>query len=151
MSNCSVRIVTGDEPVDNSFIEQWIDKVMDVLAPDMVCEFSLTFCDDSTIRQLNREWREIDSPTDILTFCLDDGEPFPPFPGEIRSLGDMVISLSSMRRNAEQFGESDKRELKRLLIHGLLHLLGEDHKTNNPDEPMLIRQEKLLVQLEEES
>lgn len=64
-----------------------------------------------------------------------------------RMLGDMVISLDSLKRNADYFSVSEDEELYRLLIHGVLHLLGEDHATNDPSEPMLQRQERLLIQL----
>jgi probable rRNA maturation factor len=88
-----------------------------------------------------------DEPTDILTFVQTDGDvSFPDERGEgcARVLGDMVISLTSMNRNAEQFGVSPDEELYRLLIHGTLHLLGGDHKTNDPKEPMLQKQEAIL-------
>ncbi|MDY4609289.1 MAG: rRNA maturation RNase YbeY [Sphaerochaetaceae bacterium] len=64
-----------------------------------------------------------------------------------RMLGDMVISLDSLKRNADYFSVSEDEELYRLLIHGVLHLLGEDHATNDPSEPMLQKQEGLLIQL----
>ena len=64
-----------------------------------------------------------------------------------RLLGDMVISLDSLKRNADYFSVSEDEELYRLLIHGVLHLLGEDHSTNEPSEPMLKKQEQLLIQL----
>lgn len=113
-------------------------------------DFSVTFVTDEEIQALNREYRNIDSPTDILTFRLADGDDdFPVFDEEENTeLGDIFISLDSCKRNAEEFGVDWKDELRRLLLHGLMHLLGWDHSTNDfSTEPMLIEQEKILSQI----
>lgn len=117
-------------------------------------DFSVTFVDDDEIQRLNKEYRDIDSPTDILTFRLDDGEEFPiVFDEEYEDqsqeeMGDIFISLESMRRNAREFGVGEDEELKRLLLHGVLHLRGLDHKSNDfSSEPMLMEQEKVLKEL----
>lgn len=110
-------------------------------------DFSVTFVSDDEIQSLNREYRNIDSPTDILTFRLADGDDdFPAFDEEENEeLGDIFISLESCRRNAEEFSVEWQDELRRLLLHGLMHLRGWDHKTNDfSSEPMLIEQEKIL-------
>ena len=106
--------------------------------------FSVTFVSDEEIEELNREYREKDEPTDILTFALSDGDEFPNPEGE-KELGDVFISLESMRRNAREFEVPDDEELERLLLHGLLHLSGMDHKSNDfSSEEMLLLQEKIL-------
>ena len=106
--------------------------------------FSVTFVSDEEIEELNREYREKDEPTDILTFALSDGDEFPNPEGE-KELGDVFISLESMRRNAREFEVPDDEELERLLLHGLLHLSGMDHKSNDfSSEEMLLMQEKIL-------
>ena len=113
-------------------------------------DFSVTFVSDEEIQALNREYRNIDSATDILTFRLaDSDDDFPVFSEEENAeLGDIFISLDSCKRNAEEFGVDWKDELRRLLLHGLMHLLGWDHSTNDfSTEPMLIEQEKILSQL----
>ena len=113
-------------------------------------DFSVTFVSDEEIQALNREYRNIDSATDILTFRLADGDDdFPIFDEEENTeLGDIFISLDSCKRNAEEFGVEWKDELRRLLLHGLMHLLGWDHSTNDfSTEPMLIEQEKILSQI----
>ena len=113
-------------------------------------DFSVTFVSDEEIQALNREYRNIDSATDILTFRLADGDDdFPVFDEEENTeLGDIFISLDSCKRNAEEFGVDWKDELRRLLLHGLMHLLGWDHSTNDfSTEPMLIEQEKILSQI----
>lgn len=106
--------------------------------------FSVTFVSDEEIEELNREYREKDEPTDILTFALSDGDEFPNPEGE-KELGDVFISLESMRRNAGEFEVPEDEELERLLLHGLLHLSGMDHRSNDfSSEEMLLLQEKIL-------
>ena len=118
-------------------------------------DFSVTFVTDSEIQELNKEYREIDAPTDILTFRLDDAPSFPiSFEEEDvdflnnEEMGDIFISLDTMRRNAEEFGVKNEEELSRLLLHGILHLRGLDHKTNDFEkEEMLKEQEEVLTKL----
>lgn len=118
-------------------------------------DFSVTFVTDKEIQELNREYREIDAPTDILTFRLDDAPSFPiSFEEEDvdflnnEEMGDIFISLDTMRRNAEEFGVKNEEELSRLLLHGILHLRGLDHKTNDFEkEEMLKEQEEVLTKL----
>ena len=118
-------------------------------------DFSVTFVTDNEIQELNREYREIDAPTDILTFRLDDAPSFPiSFEEEDvdflnnEEMGDIFISLDTMRRNAEEFGVKNEEELSRLLLHGILHLRGLDHKSNDFEkEEMLKEQEEVLTKL----
>lgn len=112
-------------------------------------DFSVTFVSDDEIKNLNREYRNIDSPTDILTFRLADGEDdFPSPEGEDEEMGDIFISLESMKRNASEFGVGENDELRRLLLHGLMHLRGWNHETNDfNSEPMLIEQERILREI----
>ena len=118
-------------------------------------DFSVTFVTDNEIQELNREYREIDAPTDILTFRLDDAPSFPISFEEddvdflnTEEMGDIFISLDTMRRNAEEFGVKNEEELSRLLLHGILHLRGLDHKTNDFEkEEMLKEQEEVLTKL----
>ncbi|HQB54701.1 MAG TPA: rRNA maturation RNase YbeY [Sphaerochaeta sp.] len=108
------------------------------------CEVSVSFVGDATIQQLNRQYRNLDEPTDVLSFPQEEGEGF--F-GPVRILGDIVISLDTMERNALLFDVEPSIELQRLLIHGVLHLLGRDHATNEEREEMLLLQEKILGHL----
>ncbi|MCR4675776.1 MAG: rRNA maturation RNase YbeY [Sphaerochaetaceae bacterium] len=128
-------------------VKAYLDRVCNLLAVKNV-EFSVTFCDEEYIHNLNREYRNIDSPTDILSFAAEDSEDGFDFvvPARVkRNLGDMIICPEIMHANAETFGITDNEELSRLLIHGILHLNGFDHKTNDMEtEPMLIEQEKIL-------
>ncbi|MGD9926298.1 MAG: rRNA maturation RNase YbeY [Sphaerochaeta sp.] len=145
------------EQAPSQMVVEHLEKVLTMLGQPS-CECSVSFVSDDTIQDLNRTYRDKDEPTDILSFVQEeDVEDFswPEVqvglidgpPEEIRVLGDMVISLDALKRNALSFSVEPDEELFRLLIHGLLHLLGEDHSSNDADEPMLIKQEKLLHQL----
>ncbi len=115
-------------------------------------EISIVLCDDEFIRALNRDYRGKDYPTDVLSFGQREGETLSEEPpsgrGRSRSqvvvAGDVVISLPMVRANAEHFGVEEGEELKRLLVHGILHLQGMDHKTNGEHEPMIELQERIL-------
>jgi probable rRNA maturation factor len=111
-------------------------------------ELSIVICDDETLRELNREYRGKDESTDVLSFAQQNIgiDHFPPEP---QLLGDIVISLDTLKRNSEYFTVPVHQELTRLLIHGILHLAGMDHDTNDAVEPMLILQEELLQQVQE--
>jgi probable rRNA maturation factor len=88
---------------------------------------SLTLVDDAAIRELNRDHRGKDKPTDVLSFPLEP-EPF----AHEKLLGDIVISIETARRQAADYDAPLQREIERLMIHGLLHVLGHDHM--EPDE-----------------
>ena len=88
-------------------------------------EISILFCDDEFIHQLNKEYRDIDNPTDVLSF--ENGMEYTDDEGTWYSAGDIIISLDTLPKNADYFGVSPNEELKRLLIHGTLHLNGMDH------------------------
>lgn len=130
-----------------------VKKVLEFTAGELGLkniEISLSFVSDEAIRELNGKYRGIDESTDVLSFVQHDADKECLFPGEKSQrnvLGDLVISLDTLKNNAEYFSIPFKEELYRVLIHGCLHLIGEDHKTNNPDEAMLMRQEDLLNKL----
>lgn len=131
--------------IDIEFIKSTMDKLLSYYNEER--DFSLSFVSDEEIKALNKEYRDIDSPTDILTFRLADGDDFPSFEEE-EEMGDIFISLDSMKNNAKEFNVDEKEELSRLLLHGLLHLRGLDHKTNDfSKEEMLLEQEKVLKEL----
>jgi probable rRNA maturation factor len=109
-------------------------------------ELSILFCGDAFIRELNRRYRGLQEPTDVLSFS--QGGRLPGAPGRGQLAGDIVISMDTLRRNAEQEGETPERELKRLLIHGMLHLQGLEHPEEGASE-MLRVQEGLLERLGE--
>ncbi len=128
------------------FVLSYLEKVLNKVGLSGV-EFSVTFANEDHIHELNKEYRDIDDSTDILSFAAEDededGTPF--FVGEeSRVLGDMIICPEVLKANAQTFKVEAEEELRRLLIHGVLHLSGENHSTNDPTEPMLIHQEEIL-------
>lgn len=125
-------------------------KVLASLALDNQ-ELSVVFCNNEFIRNLNRRFRGKDEPTDVLSFSPGgEGDFFPEKRGGASVLGDMVISLDMLRETEKEFSSPPEEEIKRLLIHGILHLSGEDHAGTGEDEPMLVRQEQLLREFLEE-
>jgi len=110
-------------------------------------EVSLLFCDKGFIQELNKKYRAKNYPTDVLAFpqCCDTIDVLQNIQGEKIYAGDIVISLPVVSDNAYKYEIQEEEELKRLIIHGMLHLLGMDHKEE--DSKMLFLQEKLLKDL----
>ena len=146
MSN-SISVSFNDEPpgsIDPVRVENFISEVLKDLNLKN-WDISLLFCDDAFIQNLNKQYRDIDSPTDVLSF--EQGDEYFDEAGETRFMaGDIVISLDSLRFNAEEFNVEINEELKRLIVHGILHLNGMDHSDNSPEQEMLKFQEELLMQ-----
>ncbi len=98
---------------------------------------------DEEIRTLNRDYRGIDSPTDVLSFSQNEGEDFGASEDE-SPLGDVVISIETARRQAQEQDRSLEEEVDTLLVHGLLHLLGYDHAEPEDEKRMFARQDEVL-------
>ncbi|MGD9808670.1 MAG: rRNA maturation RNase YbeY [Deferribacterales bacterium] len=107
------------------------------------CEISLLLTDDARIHELNKEYREKDKPTDVLSFPMAE-DPFE----EGGMLGDIVISVETAKEQAKDADITLDREVSFLFIHGLLHLMGLDHETSTEDEEeMFDLQENILRNL----
>jgi len=91
---------------------------------------TVTFIRDRAMRRLNRDYRGIDGPTDVLSFAYHEGEEAPAC-DETSHIGDVVISVETVGRYARELGLSFNREIELLVIHGALHLAGYDHETDN--------------------
>ena len=102
-------------------------------------EISILLCNDLSIKDLNYRYRSKNEPTDVLSFT-QDLEPV----GDIIYAGDIIISLETVKHHSEIFGVNIDEEFKRVLIHGILHLSGMEHKTNSTNEQMLKIQEEIL-------
>ena len=107
-------------------------------------ELSVVLCDDDTIHALNRDYRRKDKPTDVLAFAMREG-PGGHLAGDL--LGDVVISLDTATRQARAQKTPASDEVRMLLTHGLLHLLGWDHRTDAEDKRMRAETERLLAVL----
>lgn len=112
-------------------------------------EVSVTFVDNERIHEINKEYRQKDAPTDVISFAMEElGE------GEVeikgadvpRILGDIIISVDRMNEQAEEYGHSSDRELGFLAVHGFLHLLGYDHMNEADEKVMFSKQKELLEQ-----
>jgi probable rRNA maturation factor len=110
-------------------------------------ELSVTFVSNEKIQEINREYRGKDQPTDVISFAMEElGE------GEIevvgtdqpRILGDIIISVPKAKEQAEEYGHSFMRELGFLAVHGLLHLLGFDHESEEEEKVMFSLQREIL-------
>ncbi|HAB66843.1 MAG TPA: rRNA maturation RNase YbeY [Firmicutes bacterium] len=104
--------------------------------------FSIIFVDDEEIHKINREYRNVDRITDVISFAFEDNENI--LYNDIRMLGDIYICIPQMKRQAIDYGHSEKRELSFLAIHGLLHLLGYDHMNIEDEKKMFALQELIL-------
>lgn len=109
-------------------------------------EISVTFVDMEEIHQLNMDYRQVDSPTDVLSFPQFDDLNDLPEEGEI-ALGDVVICEQKAREQAEEFGHSFEREIIYLFVHSVLHLLGYDHMDEDEKKIMRRAEEAVMEQL----
>jgi probable rRNA maturation factor len=107
---------------------------------------SVLLTDDAEIKRLNRDFRGKDRPTDVLSFSLDEGEGAPVV--ELAPLGDLVVSVPTILRQARAHSLSPKDEMQRMLVHGLLHLLGYEHEGVSSSRARKMRlEEKRLLEL----
>lgn len=110
-------------------------------------EISVTFVNDEAIREINRQYRNKDQVTDVISFALnDDDDTDFVAGGEIPNLlGDIIVSYPCVILQAEDYQHSVDRELGFLVVHGFLHLLGYDHMTEEEEKVMFKKQEDILV------
>jgi probable rRNA maturation factor len=147
MNHVSVNAEEVALPEWSTSMSRFALKVLDEIKRDN-WELSILLCGDKTITALNSQYRNKFEPTDILSFAL--GETVQERGETVYMPGDLVISLDTLRENAKYFDASEDEELRRLLIHGILHLDGMDHETTDKEEPMLIFQEEILDRLKNE-
>lgn len=115
---------------------------------DRDCEISVTFTDNEGIRDLNREYRDKDSATDVLSFPMYDfSEDDLPSDELSCELGDIVLSLERAESQAKEYGHSFKREVAFLTVHSVLHLLGYDHELSDEDDADMRRRQKEIMEI----
>lgn len=113
------------------------------------CEVSVTFVNNEEIHALNKKFRGVDRPTDVLSFPLFDyeGESEEPAVDELMGmLGDVVLSMEQAKAQAEEYGHSFQREVAFLTVHSMLHLLGYDHETGEEDEADMRRRQSAIME-----
>ncbi|MDX9827676.1 MAG: rRNA maturation RNase YbeY [Spirochaetia bacterium] len=147
MNEVSIGCRDMGEPPWRSAAEAFALKAMEQLGL-RDWSLSLLFCGDEFMQSLNREYRGRDEATDVLSFPM--GESLEEAGCTRYIAGDIVISLPAMERNTAEFEVGADEELKRLLVHGILHLSGRDHENNDESQPMLVEQERILAALQGE-
>lgn len=120
---------------ENTEAEAVLSELSIILNESGGGELELIFVDDEQMREINRTTRNMDKPTDVLSFPLE-------MPGGMAPLGTVIISLDTAYRAAEEIGHSPLDEIKLLFIHGMLHLRGFDHETDGGE---MRREEEALV------
>ena len=134
----------GGPPVDPDAIEAAADQLLDALGLG-TSELSIVLADDAFVEALNAEWRGVHAATDVLSFPQDE----PVEPGRFASpppvLGDVVISTETAARQASELGHPLDTELRVLLVHGVLHLVGYDHETSDDGARRMQREEARLA------
>ena len=113
-------------------------KNLDAPGKSALC---ISFINDGRMRELNRTYRNIDRTTDVLSFPQGEGPGY-------TLLGDIVISLDTAKRHATSYGITTQEEIKILIVHGILHLLGYNHKKKKETEEMREKEKELLLRLE---
>lgn len=143
MDNVEIFNETGEEIKDLDILKPLLEYARTVEnLEDTELEFSVIIVDNKRIHEINREYRGIDRPTDVISFALEDNEEIE-F-DHYRVLGDIYISIDKVREQAKEYGHSEKRELAFLTVHGFLHLLGYDHMNEDDEKIMFGKQEEIL-------
>ncbi len=142
-------------PVDVSAAAvPWLEKRLAQVAELLLREtghesdaLSVAVVSDARICELNRRYRGVDRPTDVLSFAQEEGEQLAGARGEAVELGDVVISAETSERQAAAGGWTHEAEIVRLLLHGFLHLLGYDHEGNEAEAERMRAEERRLATL----
>ena len=143
-------------PFEAPFLQAVITTALAEEGVTAPCEVNLYIPDDAEIHQLNLAQRNVDKPTDVLSFPMFEYEPgLPPvddFDADpetgLTPLGDIIISLERVKAQAEEYGHSEQREMCYLLVHSVLHLLGYDHMDEDMQKAqMRKREEEILMKL----
>lgn len=143
-----ISVLFDNKTEEKSFREKFFEDISKILFENVkvendFLEISLLILDDEGIREINRLYRGIDNPTDVLSFPMNPEESIAE-----HMLGDVVISMDKIKKQAEEAGISFERELAYLYIHGILHLLGYDHELSESEETIMFDlQERILEQV----
>lgn len=131
---------------ENNYEEDFtaiIEQALKTLEIEDDVEVSCVLVDDERIHEINREYRHIDRSTDVISFAMEDNDQFY-VEGMPRTLGDIFISVDHAKKQAEEYGHSLRREMCFLFTHGILHLLGYDHMTDEQEKEMFGLQDEIL-------
>lgn len=160
----TITLEWNDEQDKHPISEQLVQKLELILQEAAAMEgieegeVALTFVDDERIHELNREYRGIDRPTDVLSFALNEStdeeldilyevEDESELAGIGDMLGDIIISTERAQLQADDYGHSWEREVGFLFVHGFLHLIGYDHQDEESERIMMNKQEAVLSKI----
>ncbi len=133
------------ERVDLALVKQVIGAVLDQEGVAQPVEISVLITDDAALHQLNRDYRGVDAPTDVLSFADDPQSAFVTAPGSLHYLGDIALSYERVLAQADDYGHSPQRELAYLVAHGTLHLLGYDHERGAAEAAAMRSREEMVM------
>lgn len=142
MRNIGIFNETQEKVENLEVLEPLLTYALEVENVDNL-EFNVIIINNEEIHKINKEYRGIDRPTDVISFALEDYKDIK-YENDYRVLGDIYISIDKVREQAKEYGHSEKRELAFLAVHGLLHLLGYDHMEKEDEKVMFSRQELIL-------
>lgn len=128
----------------NELIEKVVLECLTLERKGLDYEISVTFVDDEEIRELNKEYRNVDKSTDVLSFPLEENEF--DIPGNTL-LGDIIISAETAKRQSEEYGHSLEREIAYLAAHSMFHLMGYDHMEEVEKQVMRDKEKKVMLSL----
>lgn len=135
-----------------TWVEKIVKRILIMACIDGIVELSIVFTDNEKIQDLNKRYRNMDNPTDVLAFQMHSDDQngkiaFITPPDNIHHLGEVVISYPQAVRQARDYGHDITHEVKILLIHGILHLLGYDHRLSAEEEIMRSKETEILEKL----
>ena len=142
MSNIEIFVNVDEEIKELETVEKVLKSAIEKENLDNI-SFNVIIVDNNYIHKLNKNYRNIDRETDVITFALEDEDTII-IPDSERILGDIYISIDKARSQAEEYGHSLLRELSFLAVHGFYHLLGYDHMTPEEEKIMFTKQEEVL-------
>ncbi|MHB9033559.1 MAG: rRNA maturation RNase YbeY [Anaerolineae bacterium] len=137
------------EGVTSEMVHAWLAAVLAQFGCQASTGLTCVITDDAQIRELNRQYRQTDEPTDVLSFSANEGEAFITPDDQPPYLGDIIISLPTAQRQAADVGHPLEKELALLAVHGCLHLLGYDHAEEEERTRMWQIQDQILRTLGE--
>ena len=126
-------------------IRKWVERTVDAVDPGRDADVSVRIVDEREMRALNRDYRDQDKPTNVLAFPAGDAGFVPP--GEMPLLGDIVVCAGVVAREAEEQAKPPAHHWGHMLVHGTLHLLGHDHRTDEQAGAMEALERRILESL----
>lgn len=133
-----------EEKIDKSFVRKVVKHTLKKMKAEK-SEVNIIFVGLEEIHEINKAYRNVDRPTDVISFALEDTEDVTVY--EERVLGDIYICLDKVHEQAKEYGHTEIREMAFLIVHGLLHLLGYDHMIKEEEKVMFGLQEEILNEM----